>query len=264
MSQSIKVMAPIRLKDFNPDFHDGLDKADTAKKTDRFCARIGELQSLLYADAQHALLIVLQGMDTSGKDGTVKHVLDAVNPAGVETANFKGPSREELAHDFLWRIHKAVPRYGNIGVFNRSHYEDVLVVRVLKLQPEEVWGARYEQINHFEKMLCENHVTVLKFFLHISKEEQAERLKARLGDPRKNWKFDPEDLRMRAHWSKFTKAYEDVINRCSTPYAPWHIIPANRKWYRDYAVSKIVVKALEEMNLRWPRPKFDISKIKVV
>src|SRR4051812_16684376 len=141
MSQSIKVMAPIRLKDFNPDFHDGLDKADTAKKTDRFCARIGELQHLLYADAQHALLIVLQGMDTSGKDGTVKHVLDAVNPAGVETANFKGPSREELAHDFLWRIPKAGPRYGKIGGFNRSHYEDVFVVRVLKLQPEEVLGA---------------------------------------------------------------------------------------------------------------------------
>ena len=185
------------------------------------------------------------------------------NPAGVETANFKGPSREELAHDFLWRIHKAVPRYGNIGVFNRSHYEDVLVVRVLKLQPEEVWSARYEQINHFEKILCQNRISVLKFFLHISKEEQAERLKARLADPT-NWKFAPDDLRMRQHWDKFTKAYEDAINLCSTKYAPWHVIPANHKWYSDYVVSKIVVKALEEMNLSWPRPKTDLTKIKIV
>jgi PPK2 family polyphosphate:nucleotide phosphotransferase len=264
MSQPIKITSPIRLADFNPDYHEGLDKEKTREKTQKLCERIGQLQQLLYADADHSLVILLQGMDTSGKDGTVKHVLDAVNPAGVETANFKSPSHEEMAHDFLWRIHKALPRYGNIGVFNRSHYEDVLVVRVLNLQPSQVWRARYGQINAFEKQLCENRITVLKFFLHISKEEQAERLKARLADPHKNWKFDPEDLRMRAHWSKFTKAYEDVINRCSTPYAPWHIIPANRKWYRDYAVSKIVVKALEEMNLRWPRPKFDISKIKVV
>jgi PPK2 family polyphosphate:nucleotide phosphotransferase len=264
MSQPIKVTSKIKLKDFSPDYHEGLDKDKTREKTEELCQRIGELQHLLYADAQHALLILLQGMDTSGKDGTVKHVLDAVNPAGVETANFKSPSREELAHDFLWRIHKAVPRYGNIGVFNRSQYEDVLVVRVLKLQPEEVWRARYEQINHFEKILCENQVTVLKFFLHISKEEQAERLKARLADPKKNWKFDPEDLRMRAHWDNFSKAYEDAINLCSTKYAPWHIIPANHKWYRDYAVSKIVVKALEDMNLSWPKPKTDLTKIKVV
>jgi len=263
MAQPIKITAPIRLADFNPDYHEGLDKEKTRDKTRKLCERIGELQQLLYADAEHALLLVLQGMDTSGKDGTVKHVLDAVNPAGVDTANFKSPTREELAHDFLWRVHRLVPRFGNIGVFNRSHYEDVLVVRVLKLKPAHAWRSRYEEINAFEKLLCDNKVTVLKFFLHISKEEQAERLKARLTDPRKNWKFDPEDLRMRAHWSKFMKAYEDAINRCSTPYAPWHIIPANRKWYRDYVVSKTVVKAMENMNLRWPKPKFDLSKIKI-
>src|SRR5712671_6511951 len=203
MSQPIKITSPIRLKDFNPDYHEGLDKDETRKKTERLCERIGELQQLLYANSSHSLLILLQGMDTSGKDGTVKHVLDAVNPAGVETANFKTPSKEEMAHDFLWRIHKAVPKYGNIGVFNRSHYEDVLVVRVLKLQPREVWGRRYDQINAFEKHLAANKVFLLKFFLHISREEQAERLSSRLKDPRKNWKFSPEDLKMRAYWSQF-------------------------------------------------------------
>jgi PPK2 family polyphosphate:nucleotide phosphotransferase len=264
MSQPIKITGRIRLKDFNPDYHEGLNKDKTKEKTEKLCERIGELQHLLYADAQHSLLIVLQGMDTSGKDGTVKQVLDSVNPAGVETANFKTPSHEELAHGFLWRIHKAVPRYGNIGVFNRSHYEDVLIVRVLKLQPREIWKARYEQINAFEKTLVENRITVLKFFLHISKEEQAERLKARVADPRKNWKFDPEDLRMRAQWDPFMTAYEDAINHCSTKHAPWHVIPANHKWYRDYVVSRIVAKALEDMSLSWPKPKTDLKRIKVV
>jgi len=187
-----------------------------------------------------------------------------VNPAGVETDNFKTPSPEELAHDYLWRIHKVVPRYGNIGVFNRSHYEDVLVVRVLKLQPVQVWRSRYDQINAFEKILTGNRVVILKFFLHISKAEQAERLKARIADPTRNWKFQPDDIRMRAHWSKFQKAYEDAINYCSTHYAPWHIIPANRKWYRDYLIARIVVKALEGMNLRWPKPHEDLSKFRIV
>jgi PPK2 family polyphosphate:nucleotide phosphotransferase len=264
MSQPLKILSPIRLKDFNPGFHEGLDKEDARKKTARLCERIGELQQLLYANGKQALLLVLQGMDTSGKDGTVKHVLDAVNPAGVETANFKAPTREELAHDFLWRIHKAIPRSGNIGVFNRSQYEDVLIVRVLKLQPTQVWRARYDQINAFEKHLCANNVLVLKFFLHISKAEQTERFKARLADPRKNWKFEPEDLKMRAHWSKFMKAYEDAINFCSTHYAPWHIIPANHKWYRNYAIAKIIVKSLEGLKLDWPKPRADLSKIRII
>jgi PPK2 family polyphosphate:nucleotide phosphotransferase len=264
MSQPIKITAPIRLKDFDPDYHEGLEKERTREKTEKLAERIGELQQLLYADGRHALLIVLQGMDTSGKDGTVKHVLDAVNPAGVETANFKTPSKEELAHDFLWRIHKALPRYGNFGVFNRSHYEDVLVVRVLNLQPPHVWRVRYEQINAFEKHLVANNIVVLKFFLHISRQEQAERLRARLKDPRKNWKFQMEDLKMRAHWDKFMRAYEDAINRCSSPEAPWHVIPANRKWYRDHIISKVVVKALEDLRLKWPKSPYDLSKIKVV
>ncbi len=263
MSQPIKVLSPIRLKDFNPDFHERLDKDETREKSLKVCQRIGELQELLHADARQALLIVLQGMDTSGKDGTVRHVLQSVNPAGVETANFKVPSAEELAHDFLWRVHRVVPRYGNIGVFNRSHYEDVLIVRVLKLQPTHVWRARYDQINAFEKHLTANGVVILKFFLHISRAEQAERLKARIADPCKNWKFQPDDLKMRAHWPKFMKAYEDAINYCSTHYAPWHVIPANRKWYRDYIIVKTVAKALEAMKLKWPKPHEDLSKFRI-
>ena len=264
MSQPIKVLSPIRLRDFNPDYHEGLDKEKTREKTLRLCERIGEFQELLYADASQSLLIVLQGMDTSGKDGAVRHVLQCVNPAGVQTANFKAPSHEELAHDFLWRVHQAVPRYGDIGVFNRSHYEDVLVVRVMRLEPPHVWRARFDQINAFEKHLVANRVVLLKFFLHISREEQAERLRARLEDPRKNWKFQMEDLKMRAHWGKFQKAYEDAINRCNTADAPWHIVPANRKWYRDYVLAKVVVKALEGMKLRWPKPAADLSKVRVV
>jgi len=264
MSQPIKVLSPIRLRDFNPDYHEGLDKEKTREKTLRLCQRIGEFQELLYADASQSLLILLQGMDTSGKDGAVRHVLQCVNPAGVQTANFKAPSHEELAHDFLWRVHQAVPRYGDIGVFNRSHYEDVLVVRVMRLEPPHVWRARFDQINAFEKHLVANRVVLLKFFLHISREEQAERLRARLEDPRKNWKFQMEDLKMRAHWGKFQKAYEDAINRCNTADAPWHIVPANRKWYRDYVLAKVVVKALEGMKLRWPKPAADLSKVRVV
>ena len=263
MAQPIKITAPIRLKDFNPDYHEGLDKEETREKTSKLTERIGELQELLHADADQALLILLQGMDTSGKDGAAKRLLEFVNPAGVETANFKKPSSEELAHDYLWRVHKLVPRYGNIGVFYRSHYVDVLIVRVLKLQPTSVWQARYDQINDFEKYLVANSVVVLKFFLHISSDAQAERLKARISDPRKNWKFELSDLEMRAQWGKFQKAYEDAINYCSSHYAPWHIIPADRKWYRDYVIAKTVVKAMEGMKLEWPKPKEDLSKIKI-
>ena len=263
MSQPLKILSPIRLKDFNPDFHEGLDKDKTREKTLRLCERIGELQELLNADAGQALLLVFQGMDTSGKDGAIKHVLQSVNPAGVETTGFKAPSEKELAHDFLWRIHQAVPCHGNIGVFNRSHYEDVLIVRVLKMQPPAVWRARYDQINAFEKHLTANRIVLLKFFLHISRKEQGERLRARLEDSRKNWKFNTDDLKCRALWPKFQKAYEDAINYCSTHYAPWYVIPANRKWYRDYAIAKTVLKAMEGMNLKWPKAKEDLSKIRI-
>ncbi len=263
MAQPLKVTSKIRLRDFNPGYHAGLDKEKTREETTRLCMRIGELQQLLYANRNHSLILLFQGMDTSGKDGAGKRVLEFVTPAGVETANFKTPSHEELAHDFLWRVHKVTPRYGNIGVFNRSHYEDVLVVRVLKLQPKEIWSTRYEQINDFEKILTDNQTILLKFFLHISKQEQAKRLQARLDDPAKNWKFEMNDLKMRAYWREFEKAYEDALNCCSQPNAPWHIVPANHKWFRDYVIAKTVVSALEKLKMKWPKPKLDLSKIKI-
>ena len=264
MKQPLRVASPVRLKDLAPGFSNGLDKEVTREKTLKLCQRIGELQEMLHANAKHSVIILLQGLDTSGKDGAARRVLEFVNPAGVETANFKAPAPDELAHDFLWRVHQRVPRYGNIGVFNRSHYEDVLIVRVLKLQPEKVWRARYHQINAFERHLSENRVVLLKFFLHISKKEQAERLQARLDDPRKRWKFEGSDLAMRAKWAEFQKAYEAVLNRCSTPWAPWHVIPADRKWYRDYIIARTVVDALEKLKLKWPKPREDLSKIKIV
>jgi PPK2 family polyphosphate:nucleotide phosphotransferase len=263
MSQPVKVVPKIRLKDFDPDYTGEFDKEKAREATIPLCLRISELQERLYADARHAVLILLQGMDTSGKDGAAKRVLEFVVPSGIETANFKAPSDEELSHDFLWRVHKVVPRYGNIGIFNRSHYEDVIAVRVLKLAPKSVWKARYEQINAFEKHLSENGILLLKFFLHISKEEQATRLQARLDDPTKNWKFRKDDLKMREHWKKFREAYEDAINHCSTKLAPWHIVPSNHKWYRDYVIARTVVDAMGKLNLKWPKPKEDLSKIRI-
>ncbi|MDQ6630131.1 MAG: polyphosphate kinase 2 family protein [Verrucomicrobiota bacterium] len=264
MSHSSKIVPPIQLKSFNPDFHNGLDKNETRKITARFCERIGDLQHLLYANASHSLLLLFQGMDCSGKDGAIKTVLEFVNPIGVETTSFKAPSREEAAHDFLWRIYHSVPRFGNIGIFNRSHYEEVLIVRVLGLQPKEIWQKRYEQINAFEKLLTDNNVILVKFFLHISKEEQAERLQARLDDPTKNWKFESGDLKMRERWNDFQKAYEDILNKCSTSFAPWHLIPADRKWYRDFIVAQTVLHALEKLKMKWPKAREDLSKIKIV
>ena len=259
MKQPLKITSPIRLRDFDPDFHDNLDKDETREKTTSLCQRIGQLQELFHANASHSLILLLQGMDTSGKDGAARRVLEFVNPAGVETANFKAPSAEELAHDFLWRVHQRVPRYGNIGVFNRSHYEDVLIVRVMKLQPERVWRARYEQINAFEKHLLENRVILLKFFLHISKAEQAERLQERLSDKRKNWKFEAADLEMRARWAQFQRAYEDALNRCSTEWAPWYVIPADRKWHRDWLLTQLVAETLREMNPQYPAVNYDVE-----
>ena len=263
MTQPFRIRGKIKLKDFKPDFTDDLDKPKTKVRTDVLCRRIGELQHLLYANAKNSLVILFQGMDASGKDGASKRVLEFVNPCGVETTSFKTPSREESAHDFLWRIHKAVPRYGNIGIFNRSHYEEVLIVRVLKLQPEAVWKSRYDHINAFEKILTRNGVILLKFFLHISKQEQAERFRDRLKTPNKRWKFSTVDLQMRDHWDDFQKAYEDALNRCSTDWAPWHVVPADHKWYRDYLIAKTVVESLEDLKMKWPTPLVDISKIKI-
>ena len=265
MKHPFRIDSPhrFRLRDCRPDATGGWDKEKARERTQEYCQRIGALQEKLYANSQRSLVILLQGMDTSGKDGTGKKVLEAVNPAGVETSNFKTPTAEERAHDFLWRIHQRVPRRGLIGVFNRSHYEDVLIVRVMGLAPKKVWEARYDQINAFEKILVENGVILLKFFLHISKAEQAERLQARLDDPQKHWKFSVGDLEMRARWKAFQEAYETVLRRCSTSHAPWHVVPADRKWYRDYLISKTICETLENLKMGWPEASEDLSKVRI-
>lgn len=253
----------IRLKDFDPAYCAGLDKAATKDRTATLAVRIGELQELLYANSTHAVLLLFQGMDASGKDGVVRTVLRDVNPVGTEVANFKVPSAEERAHDFLWRVHRAVPRYGNIGIFNRSHYEAVLVERVLKIVPRKVWFARYQQSIDFERMLVANRVVLLKFYLHLSHEEQAERFRERLENPQKNWKFSHADLQTRGRWDDYAHAYEDMLNATSHAAAPWHIVPADRNWYRDYVVADVVVRALEALRMKWPKPAEDLSKIRI-
>lgn len=222
------------------------------------CARqIDTLQDRLYAERTRALLVVLQGIDTSGKDGAVRGVFNACGPLGVSVKAFGKPSEIELEHDYLWRVHAATPRKGTIGVFNRSHYEDVLVARVRGLAPPEAIEKRYEQINAFEKHLSENGVTILKFMLHISKDEQRERLQARLDDPAKRWKFNPGDLKDRALWDDFERAYEIALERCSTAYAPWRVVPADKKWRRNAIVSAIVCGALEQMDPQYPQANWD-------
>ncbi len=220
-----------------------------------------ELQRVLWAEGKHSLLIVLQAMDAGGKDGTIRHVFRGVNPQGCQVTSFKVPTKEELSHDYLWRIHKATPRRGYMGIFNRSHYEDVLVVRVHDLVPPEIWKQRYEQINHFEKLLADTGTTILKFFLHISKEEQKERFQARLDDPSKNWKFSMGDVEERGHWDDYMLAFEEALSRCSTPWAPWYVIPANRKWYRNVAVSNIIIETLEGLGMQYPPPMANAEEI---
>ncbi len=252
----------IRLAKCDPDDDAGLGTKENAHaRLAKDLARLRDLQHLLYADDRHAVLVVLQAMDTAGKDGVIRHVMSGLNPVGCVVTSFKVPSSEERDHEFLWRIHKAVPPKGVIGVFNRSHYEDVLVVRVHQLVPKEVWKLRYRQINDFERTLHENGVEILKFFLHISKEEQASRLRARIKDPTKNWKFQPGDVAERRHWNAYQEAFEDAINKCTTPWAPWHIVPSNKKWVRDCVIARAMVDRLESLKLRYPKPATDLSKI---
>ncbi len=248
------------------------DPNDTAEYTDKKTARqalkqitrrLNELQYLLYAENKRGLLIVLQGMDASGKDGTIRHVMRGVNPQGTTVTSFKKPSDEEADHDFLWRIHKAVPRKGDIGIFNRSHYEDVLVVRVHDLVPTEKWSERYDQINAFEKNLSENGIVILKFYLHISKDEQKKRFQDRLDDRTRHWKISPADFSERPHWDAYTAAFEEVLTRCSTEWAPWYMIPSNRKWFRNLAVGSAIVEKLESLNMKFPEPSFDVSTIQI-
>ena len=261
--QPIVITGKIRLKRFDPGHCGRREKAATKIQTEKLGRRLGDMQQLLYANARHAVLMIFQGMDASGKDGAIRTVLQYVNPAGVETANFKVPSAEESAHDFLWRIHRAVPRRGHIGVFNRSHYEGVLADRVLGLVPRQVWAQRYRQIVDFERMLVENGVRVLKFYLHISRDEQAARFKERLANPEKNWKFSHADLATRQHWDDYIDAYQDMLNATSHPAARWHIVPADRNWYRDYVIADTVARSLRNLKMSWPKPSEDLSKIRV-
>src|SRR5213596_266514 len=238
----------IRLKHFDPDYHGKHESHKSAlPEIQENLKKMDELQYRMYAENKHSLLIVLQGLDAAGKDGVVRHVLTGLYPSGCVSINFKEPTKEELAHDFLWRVHPHVPAKGSIAIFNRSHYEDVLVVRVHGLVPEAVWTQRYEQINAFERQLAEDGVRILKFFLHISRDEQRQRLLERLENPRKRWKFSAADLEERKRWADYMEAYQEALRRCSTRWAPWFAIPANHNWYRNVAVSQVVREALEDM-----------------
>lgn len=243
--------AQVRLADHDPDQRAGLDKEQGLAALAALSAELGELQEELYAAEQHSVLVVLQGMDTSGKDGTIRSVLAGINPQGCRVESFKVPTEEELAHDFLWRVHRVTPRRGMLGVFNRSHYEDVLVVRVHGLAPEPVWQARYDQINDFERLLAASGTLIVKFFLHISKAEQEQRLLAREQDIAKAWKLAAGDWRERERWDDYARAYEDALSRCSTEAAPWYIVPANRKWYRNLAVAEVLAGLLRERRAGW-------------
>jgi PPK2 family polyphosphate:nucleotide phosphotransferase len=243
----------IRLADVDPRHVEGDWTKETAHERIEANTELSrDLAYRLYAEDRRALLLVLQGMDTAGKDGTIRTVMTGINPQSFFITSFKQPSSEELDHDFLWRIHKAVPRRGEIGIFNRSQYEDVLVVRVHNLVPEEQWKTRYERINDFEKLLVEGRVTLLKCFLHVSKEEQRERLQSRLDNPDKRWKFSTGDLAERKLWDDYQAAYEDALEKCNTKHAPWHIIPSDRKWYRNLVVSELVKDTLQAMDPQFP------------
>jgi PPK2 family polyphosphate:nucleotide phosphotransferase len=249
----------------------GIDPAGTPGVKDREAAdaerpglseRLHGLQERLFVEGRRSVLVVLQAMDTGGKDGTIEHVFGTMNPAGVEVAAFKKPTEEELAHHFLWRIERRLPLPGQIMIFNRSHYEDVLVVRVHGLVPEDVWRGRFDEIDDFEARVSSAGTTIVKCFLHISYDEQRERLFARLDDPDKHWKFDEADIDERARWADYQAAYEDVLRRCSTAQAPWFVVPADRKWYRNWAVASLLAETLEEMDPTYPRPDLDVDALK--
>jgi PPK2 family polyphosphate:nucleotide phosphotransferase len=229
---------------------------------EQYSQKLRDLQYLMYAEGRRSLLICLQGRDAAGKDGTINHVLSAMNPQGCTVTGFKVPSAEEAAHDFLWRYHRHVPARGQVAIFNRSHYEDVLVVRVHDLVPKKVWSRRYAQINAFEKMLAENGTHILKFYLHIDPEEQLERFRQRIEDPARHWKISDGDYAERPFWDAYTEAFEDALGKCSTDQAPWFVIPSNHKWFRNLAISRIVAETLESLNMKFPAPTVDIEEIR--
>jgi len=241
-------------------YHKG-DKREGKTELAELNARLEELQEMLYAEHKHKILVVLQALDSGGKDGTIRHVFDGVNPQGVKVAGFKVPTSLELDHDYLWRIHKRTPGRGEIVIFNRSHYEDVLVVRVHGLVPKSVWSRRYQHIRNFERLLADEGTTILKFFLHIDKKEQKERFRSRLDTPQKRWKFRLGDLKERKLWNDYMDAYEEAISKTSTPWAPWYVIPANRKWYRNLVISKILITTMEGLKMSYPEPEEKVDGV---
>ena len=260
----LKPNAKVKFKNLDPSLHDEFDSSKAAQaETKNNLEQIFKLQYLMYSEGKHSLLIVLQGLDTAGKDGVIRHVVSALNPQGCVVTAFKEPTSEELRHDFLWRVHPHAPRKGSIAVFNRSHYEDVLVARVHKLVPEKVWSERYQQINDFERLLArENNTTILKFFLHISKDEQLARFKKRLDDPAKHWKISEADYSERDYWDAYMDAFDDLLEKTSTEHAPWFVIPSNHKWFRDLAIAQIIAKSLASLNMAQPAPTVDIEQIR--
>jgi PPK2 family polyphosphate:nucleotide phosphotransferase len=253
----------VKLQGIDPAFTDQhTGRKEAMEEIEQYRTRLRELQETLFADKSCSILICLQALDSGGKDGTIDHVGGALNPQGCRVVAFKQPTPEELSHDFLWRVHRVAPAHGEVVIFNRSHYEDVLVARVHDLVPKTVWSRRYSQINTFEQELAENDTHILKFFLHISEEEQLQRFKDRLDDPTKQWKISETDYKERSYWDDYTAAYNDAISRCSTDQAPWYIIPSDHKWFRNLAVSRIIVERLESLDLKYPPPTVDIAKIR--
>ena len=254
----------IKLRDINPDVHGKHESQEAAlPEIQAHLQKLDKLQYLMYAEKKHSLLIVLQGLDAAGKDGVVRHVIAGLNPAGCRVISFKQPTADDLAHDFLWRIHPHVPGKGSVAIFNRSHYEEVLIARVHKLIPEKQWSSRYDLINNFERLVAvENGTTILKFFLHISPEEQLARFKRRLDDPARQWKISEADYTERDYWDDYIAAFEDMLRKTSTEYAPWFVIPANRKWFRDLAISQIITNSLENLGMKFPKPSVDLADIK--
>ena len=253
----------VRLAQIDPSATFGHEKEAAAAELQAGLDRLTDLQDRLWAEARHPVLVVLQGIDTAGKDGTIRHVMSAFNPMGCTVTSFKVPTPPELAHDYLWRIHQRTPGKGEIGIFNRSHYEDVLVVRVHELVPKAVWSKRFDQINAFEQLLVDSGTTIVKFFLWISRDEQRERLQARLDQPDKRWKFRLGDLDERKRWDDYVAAYDDALSRCSTDAAPWYVIPSNRKWFRNLAVAEILADTIDGLKPRYPKPEEDLTGVVV-
>lgn len=261
----VKPGSQVDLADFPPDAQLGLDDKEKAQAaTEKLGERLAELGALLAANRRNSLLVVVQGMDASGKDGTVRTCMGPLNPMAVQVTSFKAPTPIELAHDFLWRVHAACPPRGEVGIFNRSHYEDVLIVRVENFVPEDVWSKRYEAINAFERNLVDEGTVIVKCWLNMSKDEQAVQMQERLADPTKNWKFNPDDLEKRKKWDEYMEAYRVMLEKTSTDWAPWHAIPADRKWVRNLVVSELLVDALEGLNMEWPELDPKVRKMKIV